>query len=124
MNNAHAIAQQYLAAWNERDTAARRAMVARLFTLDASYVDPMMRGSGHTGIDALIAGAQQHFPGHRFTLTGTPDGHNEVVRFSWTLQGPGGAPVAHGTDIGVLDPEGRLASVTGFLDQMAQALPA
>jgi hypothetical protein len=69
MNQALDIAEQYLAAWNERDAAARRARVAHLFTLEAGYKDPLMKGSGHSGIDALIAGAQEHFPGHRFTLS-------------------------------------------------------
>jgi len=63
------IATQYLAVWNERDAAARRALVARAFSIDASYVDPMMRGAGHDGIDAMIAGAQGQFPGYRFELT-------------------------------------------------------
>ena len=113
------IATQYLAVWNERNAAARRALVARAFSLDASYIDPMMRGAGHDGIDAMIAGAQSQFPGYRFELDGTPDGHNDVVRFSWTLAVPGGAPVAHGTDVARLADDGRLASVTGFLNRAA-----
>lgn len=121
MNNASTIARHYLAAWNERDGAARHAQVRQLFTVNARYVDPMMQGSGVDGIDALIAGAQQHFPGHRFELAGVPDGHNDVVRFSWTLRAPDGASVAHGTDIVVVAGDGRLASVTGFLDQAIAA---
>jgi ketosteroid isomerase-like protein len=116
MSNPSHIAAQYLAVWNQRDAAARRALVARAFTLEASYLDPMMRGAGHDGIDAMIAGAQSQFPGLRFELDGTPDGHHDVVRFSWTLAAPGGAPVARGTDIAELGADGRLARVTGFLD--------
>jgi len=115
MNAAH-IANQYLAIWNERDAAARRALVAQAFSLDASYIDPMMRGAGHDGIDAMIAGAQSQFPGFRFELEGTPDGHHDVVRFSWSLSQPGGTPVAFGTDVARVSADGRLASVTGFLD--------
>jgi hypothetical protein len=118
MNNASTIAHQYLAAWNEADGAARRAQVQHLFTANARYVDPMMQGSGIDGIDAMIAGAQHHFPGHRFELAGMPDGHNDVVRFSWTLRAPDGAGVARGTDIAVVAGDGRLASVTGFLDKV------
>lgn len=116
MSNPANIASQYLAVWNERDAAARRALVARTFSLDADYLDPMMRGAGHDGIDAMIAGAQSHFPGHRFELDGTPDGHNDVVRFSWTLAAPDGKPVANGTDVARVAADGRLASVTGFLN--------
>jgi len=120
MNQALDIAEQYLAAWNERDAAARRARVAHLFTLEADYKDPLVKGSGHSGIDALIAGAQEHFPGHRFTLSGTPDSHNDVVRFSWSLAAPGAEPVAEGTDVATVHADGRLSSVTGFIDYFAQ----
>lgn len=119
METARTIAQQYLAAWNERNPLDRRAQIAFLFTDDARYLDPMMRGAGHDGIDAMIAGAQQHFPGHRFELSGTPDGHNDVVRFSWTLLGPENTVAARGTDVATVSPDGRLASVTGFLDSVA-----
>lgn len=119
MEHAYRLAQQYLAAWNERDTPARRAQVARLFTLDAEYLDPTMRGAGHEGIDAMIAGAQQHFPGHRFALAGTPDAHHDVLRFSWTLHGPDGLEVVRGLDVATVAPDGRLARVTGFLDGAA-----
>ncbi|MFC5479019.1 nuclear transport factor 2 family protein [Massilia suwonensis] len=121
MEHAYSLAKQYLAAWNERDTPARRARVARLFTLDAEYLDPMMQGAGHDGIDAMIAAAQHHFPAHRFALAGTPDGHHNVLRFGWTLHGPDGAEVVRGFDVATVDQDGRLARVTGFLDGPAAA---
>jgi hypothetical protein len=120
--NKHAaiIADRYLAIWNERDAITRRARIAQLFADDATYADPMMHGSGIDGIDGMIATAQQQFPGYRFSLHGTPDGHNNVVRFSWTLaaEAAGGdsAPVAKGSDIAYIDGRGRLLKVTGFLD--------
>ncbi len=116
MDNAHTIAEQYIAAWNERDAAARRARVAGIFTLDATYRDPVMAGEGHGGIDTMIAAAQAHFPAHVFALHGTPQGHHDVLRFSWRLAGPDGAAVAQGTDVAHLGGDGRLASVAGFLD--------
>ncbi|MGZ5201962.1 MAG: nuclear transport factor 2 family protein [Telluria sp.] len=119
MNTATKIAEQYLAAWNERDPVARRAMVANAFTLEAAYADPMASVSGHLGIDGLIGAVQNKFTGHRFELSGTPDSHNDAIRFSWSLVNPAGAPVAHGTDFGVISQDGRLSSVTGFLDNVA-----
>ncbi|WP_137174990.1 nuclear transport factor 2 family protein [Massilia sp. HP4] len=116
MHNPQAIALDYLAAWNEREPAARRAQVAGIFAEESSYVDPLTRGAGIDGIDAMIGAAQQHFPAHRFALRGTPDGHNDVVRFAWTLHAPDGTPVAHGLDIATVTLDGRLADVTGFLD--------
>ncbi|KQZ26337.1 nuclear transport factor 2 family protein [Duganella sp. Root1480D1] len=114
------IVEQYLAAWNERNADERRARVAAAFAPEASYKDPLMQGAGHAAIDAMIAGAQGHFPGHRFELAGTPDSHNDVLRFSWTLGAPGSDPVAKGTDFAVVAADGRLGSVTGFIDYFAQ----
>lgn len=74
-----------------------------------------MQGVGHQGIDIMIGNAQLQFAGFRFDLTGTPDGHNEVVRFSWILALPGGEPVARGTDMATMA-DGRMQNVIGFLD--------
>src|SRR5258708_439542 len=86
---------------------------------DAKYVDPLMSGEGHDGVDALIAGVQQRFPDFRFHLIGEPNGFGDHVRFSWGL-GPDGAdsPIK-GTDFAVVS-DGRIRSITGFLDQVPQ----
>lgn len=121
-NEASSIASRYIAAWDEPDAIRRRALIATVFTPEATYVDPMMRNAGHGGLDAMIGAVQQQFAGLRFKLHGKQDGHNDVVRFSWTLAADGAEPVAYGTDIVVVADDGRISSVTGFLD--ATNLPA
>jgi len=116
MNDVEALVEGYIAMWNESDGETRRALVARTLTDDADYVDPLMAGSGGAEIDAMIAAVQQQYPGHRFTLATGPDAHNDRVRFSWTLAPEGGEPIAVGIDFGVLADDGRLRSVTGFLE--------
>ncbi len=115
------IAARYLAAWNATDTSERERLVRDTFSSDVHYLDPMMEGRGRDGLAALIAGAQQRFAGHRFLLLGTPEGHHDVVRFSWALAARGAEPVARGTDVAELDEDGRLRRVTGFLDYVAGA---
>ncbi|AMO93001.1 hypothetical protein CFter6_0270 [Collimonas fungivorans] len=117
-SQAASIASRYVAAWGEQDAVRRRALIAALFTPEATYVDPMMRNAGHDGLDAMIGAVQQQFAGLRFKLHGKQDGHNDVVRFSWTLAADGAEPVAIGTDIVALAADGRIRSVTGFLDAM------
>lgn len=117
-NEASSIASRYIAAWDEPDAIRRRALIAAVFTPEATYVDPMMRNAGHDGLDAMIGAVQQQFTGLRFKLHGKQDGHNDVVRFSWTLAAEGAEPVAYGTDIVVVAEDGRISSVTGFLDAM------
>jgi hypothetical protein len=107
----------YIAMWNETSAEARRAIIAETWSEDATYLDPLMSGAGAEGIDAMVAGVQEQFPGHRFELTSGPDHHHDRVRFAWRLVGAnGGAAVAHGVDFATLAEDGRLRSVTGFLE--------
>ena len=120
MTDIKTIATGYIDLWNERTPDRRRKMLAANWTADAKYVDPLMSGDGHDGVDALIAGVQQRFPDFRFRLIGEPNGYGDRVRFSWGL-GPDGAdsPIK-GTDFVVLK-DGRIRSITGFLDQIPQS---
>src|SRR5215216_6684209 len=108
----------YITMWNETDPARRRELAGDVFTEDAGYIDPLMSGEGQDGIAAMVAGAQQQFPGHRFELTQGPDAHNDRVRFAWRLVGEAG-PVAAGVDFGLVADDGRLRAVTGFLEPAA-----
>ena len=119
MTDATKIARRYIELWNERAPSRRREMLAQDWTSDARYVDPLMSGDGPDGVDALIAGVQQRFPDFSFRLIGEPNGFGDHVRFSWGL-GPDGAdsPIK-GTDFAVLK-DGRIQSITGFLDQVPQ----
>ncbi|MGQ3070722.1 MAG: nuclear transport factor 2 family protein [Ferrovibrionaceae bacterium] len=117
MTDLKTVAENYIAAWNEVDAAARRALVARTFTESCAYVDPLMQGQGHDGIEAMIAGVRARFPDFRFILDGAVDGYGDKIRFSWAL-GPAGIPdMIKGTDFGLVA-EGRLQAVTGFLDKV------
>ena len=120
MTDHKTIATEYIDLWNERMPSRRREMLATNWTSDARYVDPLMSGSGHDGVDALISGVQQKFPDFKFKLIGEPNGFGDHVRFSWGL-GPADAdrPIK-GTDFAVLK-DGRIRSVTGFLDQVPQS---
>ncbi len=117
MTGVHTIASGYIDLWNERSPDRRRDMLAANWTSDARYVDPLTSGDGHAGVDALISGVQERFPDFRFKLIGQPNGFGDHVRFSWGL-GPDGAdsPIK-GTDFAVVS-DGRIRSITGFLDQL------
>ena len=121
MIDVQTLAQRYIAAWNETEPAARRRLIDGLWTEDGCYADPMMKAEGQAGFSALIGGVHGKFPGYRFALTGQPDGHGPYVRFSWTLAPADGQVVARGTDFAAVAPDGRLAQVTGFLDQVPAA---
>lgn len=116
--NGNDIVDRYLAIWNETDGARRRALIAKTWAENADYLDPVMRGAGHAGIDAMIAAAQAQFKGFVFRPLGEPDAHNDRLRFRWTAGPKDGPTVIDGTDVATLAPDGRLAAVCGFLDRV------
>lgn len=120
MNPTTELIDRYIAAWNETDGARRRLLIASTWTEDASYVDPLMKGEGWTGIDAMIQGVQSQFPGLLFRRASDVDAHNDRVRFQWELAPEGGEALAGGVDFGIITGE-RLKSITGFLDFAPQA---
>jgi hypothetical protein len=92
------------------------ALIARTFTDDASYLDPLMAGGGPRRHRCDVEAVQQRFPGYRFRRAGTVDGHHDRIRFCWELAEEGGAVVAKGTDFATVA-DARMAAATGFVDQ-------
>ena len=119
MTDVHKIASRYIDLWNERTPSRRREILAANWADDAKYIDPLMSGDGHDGVDALISGVQQRFPDFRFHLIGQPNGFGDHVRFCWGLGPEGVDSPIKGTDFAVVS-DGRIRSITGFLDQVPQ----
>jgi hypothetical protein len=119
MKETHEGVERYFAAWNETDPARRRELIARTWTEDGTYVDPLVAAAGHDAIDATIAAAQVQFPGFVFRLAGPIDAHHNLARFTWELAPRDGADaLVVGSDVAVLDGEGRMTAVHGFLDKV------
>ena len=117
MTDPNHIANRYIELWNERVPVRRREILAADWADHATYIDPLMNGAGHAGVDALITGVQQRFPDFRFQLIDEPNGFGDHIRFSWGLGPVGADSPIKGTDFAVVR-DGRIHSVTGFLDQV------
>lgn len=115
------LVDRYLATWNETDATRRRKLIAQTWTENASYLDPLMEGKGHNGIDAMLQGVQAQFPNHHMRRVGEVDAHHDRVRFGWELGPQDGVALVRGIDIGVVSRDGRLESITGFLDQVPKS---
>jgi hypothetical protein len=124
MSDVKQAVDRYFAVWNETDAGRRRSLIAQTWADDATYLDPMMSGDGAEGIDAMVQGVQSQFPGYRFRLTGDVDAHHDRVRFPWELVDVGQSQFVAGVDFGVIADDGRLKSITGFLDYMPVAAGA
>jgi hypothetical protein len=112
------LVNRYIAIWNERDSARRRALIAKTWTEEGSYLDPLMSSDGHAGIDAMIQAVQERFAGFRFHALNNVDAYSNRLRFSWELAPEGGAMVVAGSDFATIAADGRLQAVIGFLDHM------
>jgi hypothetical protein len=111
--------ENYIAAWNETDAGRRRALIERTWKEDGSSLDAHRDGVGHAAIDAMIAAAQQQFPGYRPRLRSGIEMHHHRVRFSWNAGGTETAPLyVGGTDFATIAEDGRFRAVTGFIDAM------
>ncbi|HUN41838.1 MAG TPA: nuclear transport factor 2 family protein [Acetobacteraceae bacterium] len=122
MTSVNEVVAGYVAAWNETDARRRRDIIARTWSEDGSYLDSHREGIGHAAIDAMIAAAQQQFPGYRVRLSSGIEAHHGRVRFSWSAGGTEQAPLfIAGTDFAELAADGRLRAVTGFVDAMPSA---
>jgi hypothetical protein len=119
MRDAATIAKFYIELWNEPDPKHRAEVLAANWVANATYVDPMMRGTGTTEVDSLIGGVHAQFPGYRFKLITQPNGFGEFVRFSWSLGPPEGDAPIEGSDVVVMRGD-RISQVIGFLDKVPQ----
>jgi len=118
MSNPTALAERYIAAWNERDPRRRADLIAKTYTEEAIYVDAHRTGQGHDGLSAMIAAVHGQFPeAYCFRLASEVESHHDCLRFRWEAGGTADAPLHYGgTDFCVVSPDGRLESVTGFSD--------
>jgi hypothetical protein len=109
---------RYLDCWNTTDLEARRTKLDELFAPDVTYVDPMGEARGRDALDETIAAVQSQFPEFVFSAVGAADAHHQQVRFSWGLGPAGAEPPVVGFDVAVVDDDGRIATVLGFLDKV------
>lgn len=121
MTDFTALAERYVAAFNETDAIARKRLVSDLFTPGCRYVDPLADVTGHDGVDGFLGAAQEKLAGCEFRLLGDVDAHHDRARFRWAAAPPelwasGGEPPVIGFDVVVVDAEGRIDQVHGFLD--------
>jgi hypothetical protein len=117
MGDITATIELYLNLWNETSKEVRMRGIAEAFTPDATYTDPLADAAGHDGIDAVIAGVQGQFSGFTFRLLDGIDSNHNIARFQWELvPAAGGESVAIGSDVAVLNEDGKIRNIYGFLD--------
>jgi len=120
MADVEATVERWFTVLNETDAAVRAALVEEVWTANGRWVDPPFEGEGREAINGMVDTIYEAYPNHRFRRAGGIDAHHDSLRIRWELVSPDGDVVIAGTDVGVLDGDGRLARVTGFFGPLPE----
>jgi hypothetical protein len=113
-NATRKIVTQYMAAWNEPDATARRALLEQCWSDSGVYVDPNVSLIGREALGGHIATVQASRPGARLEFMSGIDVHHNVVRFLWRLVRADGTCGDISIDFGEIGADGRLVKIVGF----------
>jgi hypothetical protein len=113
-NGIATVVTQYMAAWNEHDSAARETLLQRCWADGGVYLDPTVELSGADALSRHIAKVQASRPGARLERMSGIDIHHNVLRFLWRLVRGNGTFGEVSIDFGEIGPDGRLIKIIGF----------
>jgi hypothetical protein len=108
------IVTQYMAAWNEPDDAARRALLEQCWSDGGVYLDPNVLLAGRDALATKIGEVLAGRPGARLEFMSGIDVHHNVVRFLWRLVRADGTCGDTSIDFGEIGADGRLVKIVGF----------
>ena len=135
--DAEALADRYVALWNEADPEARRRLIAGLWTEDGSQIlqppqemreiaarpgiglAATLEARGHAELEARAATSYEHWVaggGLSFRRRDDVERLQDVVKFHWEALSPDGEVAAVGLDFLVLAGDGRIRRVYTFIE--------
>ena len=117
--DAQALADRYVAAWNEPDPAARRAAIAGLWRPDGVHYVGTREARGHAALEERISGSHDknvRDAGHTFRAAKNAQALRQVVTFNWEMIRPSSADVlAVGLEFLQLDADGLITADFQFI---------
>src|SRR3954468_7811010 len=136
VESAAALAEKYVALWNEPDADRRRRMIANLWAEDGSHVlqppqeiraiaaqpgiamTAILKAQGYEEIEARAASVYEHWVGSEgLSFRGRDDADRleDVVKLHWEAAAKGGTVAAVGLSFLVLDADGRIGRDYTFI---------
>lgn len=112
-----ATVERYIEFWNASSPLEQRRLAACTF---AEQVEYSALPGVLTGAEALIDFHDQfveHLGSAAFRAREEPEFHHDRARLKWEIIVGKNTSFAAGTDVMVFDPDGRIRSVTAFLDR-------
>jgi hypothetical protein len=96
--------------FGERDGAARRQVLERIYAEDVTFADAEGVVTGHQALDTKVESLLDGAPGFVFTAAGPVYEVQDLGCLSWDLGLPVQPPVVSGMDIALVV-DGRIASL-------------
>jgi uncharacterized protein YndB with AHSA1/START domain len=111
---AAAIADQWFAAWNEKDAARRRELLAACSMPEVAFFDDFSVLAGLDDLDAQIAAVHRFMPGMTIARVGEPLHCQGSGLIRWEARDAQGNVKFSGLNAVQFAPDGRIARATGF----------
>lgn len=110
------VVERYVDFWNADTAAEQQRLATEVLAENITYHAPvgLTRGAGE-----LIGFRDQfaaHAPDYAFRARRQPERHHDRARLQWELM-TGGESFATGTDVLEVGADGRISSITSFLDR-------
>jgi len=114
---AEASVDAWLDAWSDADRARRSAALSRIAVHTVSFNDRFSAIEGFDDLSAHLDAAQRFMPGLRLRRDGAVRQCQGVVVADWVARAADGQERGRGTNVFVLNADGRIESVTGLWNQ-------
>jgi uncharacterized protein YndB with AHSA1/START domain len=107
----------WFGAWTETNEEARRKQLARIATADVRFRDRFSLLDGLDDVVPHISATQRFMPDMQITRSGEVRHCQGTLLVGWIAANRAGQERASGTNVFVLDADGKIVSVTGFWDR-------
>jgi hypothetical protein len=112
-----ATVQRYVRFWNTGTPEEQHRIASETFTDGIQYHAPVGILDGWQALIDFRDQFAEHMGTVAFRCREEPQIHHDRAKLLWEIQVRGGEPFAAGTDVLVFDTNGRISSVSAFLDR-------
>lgn len=109
--------ERYLRFWNAGTPEEQHRLAAEIFTDDIGYHAPVGILSGPQALIDFRDEFARHMGSVAFRRREEPQIHHDRARLRWEIEAGGERSFAAGTDVLTFGPDGRIGSITTFLDR-------
>lgn len=111
------VLDQYVEFWNAETADQQRRIAGTVFAEPLEYHAPIGVLAGVAQLINFRGQFIENMGSASLVLRRPPETHHDRARLLWEIQLAGGESFATGTDVIAFTPEGRIGSISSFLDR-------